>query len=130
MFPRRTVKIRTGTKIICPFIAPSPNVGEVGAATILFTTSIPWTTCPNTANPWLSPGFDASASNDVSAPTVMKKSPAALPGLPRAIEIAPSSWVSPVRLVGSWAIGGSSFLGKRPTPPCTSPASGASFSAR
>ena len=36
---------------ICPFITPSPALGSVGESRILWTTSIPSRTWPNTAKP-------------------------------------------------------------------------------
>ena len=48
-YPRLTLTILTGDSIIWPFIAPSPLVGEIGASMMRLTTSMPSTTCPNTA---------------------------------------------------------------------------------
>jgi hypothetical protein len=47
---------------ICPRMKPSPSVGEVGATRMARTTSIPWTTRPNTAKPSGSMENDRPAS--------------------------------------------------------------------
>ena len=52
---------------------------------------------------------------------MMKKSPCALPGVPRAMEMAPSLWVRPVFVVGSCGIGGSMRLGSDLAPPWIRP---------
>ncbi len=52
---------------------------------------------------------------------MMKKSPFALPGAPRAMLIAPSVLESPVTLVGSCGIGGNARFGSPLTPPWISP---------
>lgn len=46
---RRTVRILIGGASICPFIAPSPAVGESGESQILRATSIPETPWPKAA---------------------------------------------------------------------------------
>ena len=69
----------------------------------------------------LSLGLEGLASIDGLAPTVMKKLLRAVPGAVRAIEIVPSTWRSPVRVVGSCAMGGSWKTKGRRLPPWTKP---------
>jgi hypothetical protein len=78
-------------------------VGEISPSRIFTTTSIPSTTRPNAAKPTSPPGF---ASNWLRSPTMIVKSPCAVPGALRAIESAPLVWLSPVTVVGSCGIGG------------------------
>ncbi len=105
-FSRAALMILTGGSSIWPFIGPSPLVGETGAAKILRTTSMPSVTWPKGAKPSASMPPGAPASKPGWSQSRMKKSAVALPGAPRAMEIAPATLWRPVLLLGSSAIGG------------------------
>ncbi len=105
---RAALTIVTPGSSIWPFIAPSPLVGETGAARIVRTTSIPSITRPNAAK---------SASKAGMSVVRMKKSDVAVPGPLLAIEIVPATWLIPVAALASWAIGGRSLRASLVIPP-------------